>query len=439
MSNKAKWNFEDEEIPSIEPHTKIKHLILEQYIENLIYVMHGKTQYGIKSFTLVDGFCGGGQYRDEQNRFLPGSPIRIIEAVRRGFEKSKRKYSQPLDIQYVFIDSSHNHIDFLKKSAMLCFGLGELVDTEKHIYKNQEHGQLIEQCEFICGEFENVINSVFIKLDIRKGHSLFFLDPFGYTDVSMSTFRKIHDLPKSEVIYTYMIDFIRRFLSERNGSLSNSFNKILEAQGYYTRADLENTSVGQQCYLKDETLRLFRDKGFEQRSNQNPLIFTFSLIPKGQTIVMYYLVHMSRNIKALEVIKECFQSTNNLDCQYHYEIYGYGHRTLDFYNENYNAIQLNTADPHSFESSIMEKLESQVGSLILDGSSDGITFASVKQKTMELNPASPKMYMKYIYQCQQEHEIEVIRKDKLFTGLNLQNGDFIRRRKNKQLSIFKII
>lgn len=102
-SSQGEWSADGKDIPSIDLHTKAKHQILEKYIENLIITLYGKPRYGETKFTLIDGFCGGGIYKNPGELQWVGSPIRMIKAVREGFNKSKRKI--PLDVKYIFIDS----------------------------------------------------------------------------------------------------------------------------------------------------------------------------------------------------------------------------------------------------------------------------------------------------------------------------------------------
>lgn len=49
MSNsKAKWGADGSELPIIDPHTKAKHQIIEEYIENLIITLYQKARQGEK-------------------------------------------------------------------------------------------------------------------------------------------------------------------------------------------------------------------------------------------------------------------------------------------------------------------------------------------------------------------------------------------------------
>ncbi|OZH54915.1 hypothetical protein AFK68_07855, partial [Hydrocoleum sp. CS-953] len=249
-------------------------------MENLIITLHQKTRRGEENFTFIDGFCGGGMYDDqEDSRKWEGSPIRIIKAVRSAQKKCKRKY--PLNVKYIFIDNKKNHINCLKNYSMLEAGLEELVNQQQHEISG-DFGSLIEQCEFICRDFENAVYHCIDTAKNRKGHSFFLIDPFGWSDVSMSSIRRINTLKGSEILYTYMIDYLKRFAMGKHSDDTTNFNKILEASGYY---ELENFKqldiVDGQRYLRNESLRLFRDKGNTKH------IHTFSLIPKGFTVVLY--------------------------------------------------------------------------------------------------------------------------------------------------------
>lgn len=423
------WSADGSYLPTIDPHTKAKHQIIEKYIENLVITLYKKATYGVTTYTFIDGFCGGGMYKDQEtNSEWEGSPIRLIKAVREAHKKSQRIYREPLDVTFIFIDVKKSHLSCLKNYSMLQAGLGDLIDEQPHTF-NDGYGERIEQCKFIDGEFENLVNYCILTVQSRKGHSFFLLDPFGWTDVSMQTIRKINNLKKSEIIYTYMIGFIRRFLIERYGKLKHGFQEVLEADGYYEKANLEDNSTGEQCYLRDQTVKLFLERG------RAKYVFTFALIPKGEQLVLYYLLHLSQNFTALEVIKECFELENNLNYQYHYEIYGYGFKTADYYNQNQLSLELNiTKDSYEV---CMDKLDQDVGKLIFDNP-DGISYKAIRQRTMPLNPANRRLYDEYLNRYITEKELEVWRKDKILTSKQgeFQNNDIIKVVKIYQLSLW---
>ena len=413
--SRAEWSADGKDLPIVDPHTKAKHRILEEYIENLVITLYGKGRYGVTNFTFVDAFCGGGMYSDpEAKEEWEGSPLRMIRAVQRGYEKSRRQY--PLNVKYIFMDSNKAHLDCLKNYSLPKAGLEEFAASE--------------HCIFEHGDFENLIDSLVLTIDNRKGHSLFLLDPFGWTQVSMNSIRKINSLSGSEIIYTYMIDYIVRFIEQRHNSQFNNFQNILEANNYYLDADpAKLKTFGEQCYLRDQSMRLFRERGNAK------YVFTFSLIPKGNYRVLYYLMHMSGNLTALEVVKETFWKENTLDYEYCFEVYGYGFRSADYYQEGQLELQFDIKKGRN--EFCIDKLDRDVGKLV-EESKEGIRFRDISNQTMEKNPASRKHYNQYLNRRREAREFEVIRKGDILTEKKIvfQRGDVIRPTQYKQLFLF---
>ena len=116
--NETFWTADGSHLPDVQPHTKAKHRLVEEYIQNWIVTLCGNNIAMSKKVMIVDGFCGGGMYRDPDNgEMWAGSPIRIIRAVEKGLERVKREKSKPnydLQAKYIFIDSDKNHLDSLK-------------------------------------------------------------------------------------------------------------------------------------------------------------------------------------------------------------------------------------------------------------------------------------------------------------------------------------
>lgn len=185
-----------------------------------------------------------------------------------------------------------------------------------------------------------------------------------------------------------MIQQLKRFIIGKTGKDKYKFNKILEADGYYESVNLKRLDKSaQQCEIRNESMRLFRHKGKAKYA------FTFSLIPRGKTEVLYYLIHFSQNLTALEVIKESFWQENNLDYQYYYEIYGYVFRSAEFYEERQLSLKFDIIqDNHEF---CVEQLDRDLGRLIRKNNK-GIRFRELCERTIQLNPANRQHYKIYM-------------------------------------------
>ena len=224
-----------------------------------------------------------------------------------------------------------------------------------------------------------------------------------------------------------MIDFIRRFIKERKGSQKNAFNNILEASGYYELANLEKNIYSQQEYLRNETLRLFRDRG------QAPYVYSFALL-QTQRLVTYYLIHLANSPTAQKVIKNSLwiHNTMNLSYQFNYDVYGMGFRSPDFYNFNQRLFDINDAN----ERTAIENLNDDVMKYV--HGVEQIEFGALHIDTMQFNPATAKHYEIFIDEQRDAGELEVLRDGKRTKARNLKSTDIIARPKYKQLRIFDI-
>lgn len=429
-NSQASWSADGSELPPIDPHTKAKHQILEEYIENLIITLCGQARYGERTFTFVDAFCGGGMYDDKENGVhWQGSPARIINAVRKGYDKSRRKYQ--LNVKYIFVDKNKNHLDCLKNYSMLEACLGELVDGQQHKFST-ELGSLLEQCEFICNDFEKVVAHCQNVAKSRKGHSFFLLDPFGWSHVSMSSIRSINAIAGSEILYTYMINHLKRFVIGKQGKHTVKFNKLMEAEGYYESVNLKMLDEpGEQRYLRNESLRLFREKGRTRYAH------TFSLIPKKFTLVLYYLMHFSQNITALQVMRNTLWHYNNLHHLFEFEVYGFGLKTVDYYKRHEQKLDFCIEGTLENHENCILTLDRDLRELI-HRNDEGISFAQLCDNTMEKTPATKGHYEDYIKRLWKDKEIEILRKGSILPHrkTDLQKKDIIRATGNKQLYLF---
>lgn len=418
------WSADGKTILTIEPHTKTKHLLTEQYVIDYIYTLYGQPfPRGINTFTFIDGFCGGGIYHDpESNDKWYGSPIRLINAVKEGYLKSQPRHHS-LDVKFIFIDSKKAHLNCLKNFVFPEAGFGQLLDEEKHIIERFQEENLTVECEFICDEFENRVDYCCSVAKNRKGNSLFFLDPFGWSDVSMNSFRKINSLKNSEIIYTFMIDYIYRFIDGISWTGREAFNKILEADGYFDINELRNLDkFGEQAFYRNELMRLLRDRGNAKK------IITFAMMSKYEHRVEYYLVHICHHLRALEVMREGSWKFNNLDYQYHYEIYGYGFNSASYYQEN----QLDLKFDISQDSDLLciNKLNNNIFNIV-NNNPKGFTFKQLCEINIEVNPGMREHYYESLKILREDKVITVKRNGKITKSFQLQNNDIIERVEQK--------
>ena len=102
------------EPPTIQPHTDAKLRLLEAYLDRYFDVVCAVPQMDVLRIALVDSFAGGGLFRGE-GTFRPGSPLVMIDAVRRAEARVNASRRKPLRIEakFFFVDNDPNAIDYL--------------------------------------------------------------------------------------------------------------------------------------------------------------------------------------------------------------------------------------------------------------------------------------------------------------------------------------
>jgi hypothetical protein len=229
-----------------------------------------------------------------------------------------------------------------------------------------------------------------------------------------------------------MIDFIKRFLSSRRGKLRSAFQNVLEADGFYEEIDnlddFDNHDLAKQSYMRNETLRLFRQKG------QAFYAYSFAVMRKATT-PLYYLVHMANNPSALREMKFTLWKHNTIDLmyQFQYGVYGLGFRTIDHYEkckgQIFNIEESNTQ-------MCIENLNDSLMRLIYN-SDNGISLSDLHNQTMQMNPATWDHYQSYIRQQREKQELEVVRKEGITLARDLRPTDKVRKPKQRSLFLLK--
>ena len=132
-------------------------------------------------------------------------------------------------------------------------------------------------------------------------------------------------------------------------------------------------------------------------------------------------------------MKDSFWNENTLGYEYFFDVYGFGFRTVDYYERD----QLRLRFEKSEDQECIDLLDRDL-KIILENNPDGITFLDASAETMEFNPARRSHYEQYISQLREEQLIEIVRDGKAITGkrLDLQRKDIIRKSRVRQLKLF---
>src|SRR5437016_5461354 len=86
-----KWRI-GELPPEIRPHSLAKHRVIQNYLLRYVGVLTSNLKIPELRLTLVDGFAGGGVYRDWQtNEGRDGSPLLMLNAMREAAEAAQSR------------------------------------------------------------------------------------------------------------------------------------------------------------------------------------------------------------------------------------------------------------------------------------------------------------------------------------------------------------
>ncbi len=214
MANKGFQWVIGQPAPKIESHSNAKLELLAAYLDRYFETVAAQPQIDNIAITLVDGFSGGGQYRmfGEER---PGSPLVLLDAVRRAEQRLNESRRKPLtiDAKFYFVDADKGAVAFLNQT---------LVD------KGYRHAIESGKIVVLMGEFEKLWEQILAEIQSRQkaGRSLFVLDQKGWNKVQFSTIRTIlRDLPKAEVLLTFAVDWLQTYLNEGH-AFASAMSKI---------------------------------------------------------------------------------------------------------------------------------------------------------------------------------------------------------------------
>lgn len=176
-------------------HTKAKHEILHRYLGAWFPKMASHKGRII----FLDGFAGRGKYNDGSE----GSPI---IALRRLMEHRARVNLDSCEFVFVFNERDPDNANSLRA----------VIDTYK-----ATHAPFPANVKTIIaeGSFEETVSEILDDLESQGKQiapTLAFVDPFGYTGLSIDVIARLCASSGSEVLVNFMVGHVMRFV-ERDG------------------------------------------------------------------------------------------------------------------------------------------------------------------------------------------------------------------------------
>jgi three-Cys-motif partner protein len=179
-----------ETIWHLEPHTAAKHKILDCYLDAWFPILakyNGRIVY-------LDGFSGPGRYAGGE----PGSPIVALQSAIAHRDRLK-------EVVFCFIEENSERADHLEAEVAKL----EL-PAKFHVTVRR-------------GEFADTFGAtidVLEKSGLKIAPTFALIDPFGFSGLPYSLIKKLLSHPSCEVLITFMVDSINRWLAVPDAALA---------------------------------------------------------------------------------------------------------------------------------------------------------------------------------------------------------------------------
>ena len=196
----------DEPPPLLESHSKAKLDVLRSYLRAYFDRLNVKPNREEFKLDLIDGFAGGGTFRDG-NTIVSGTPLIMLEEFREARNRlnQKRIKSLNFDCKFYFVDKEAAHTDHLRKVLR---EQEYLVDSDQIVVRNSP--------------FEEEVGNILAEIHRRQpraGRAIFLLDQTGFSQVSLELVNRIfRELARAEVILTFAADALINHLAETTGA-----------------------------------------------------------------------------------------------------------------------------------------------------------------------------------------------------------------------------
>ena len=189
----------------IQPHTKVKHLILRRYLDAWLPIM--ATWNG--RIVFIDGFAGPGRYSGGE----PGSPVIALRAL---LEHSHfRDRSRGAEVVFVFIEGKADRCESLKASLDELMAELPLPSWVK--------------VEIRLGEFATNLSSILDSVE-KEGSQIAptfaFVDPFGFSGLPLDLVARLLRNPKCECLINFSFDSVNRFLEHPDPEIQKNFDEL---------------------------------------------------------------------------------------------------------------------------------------------------------------------------------------------------------------------
>lgn len=312
MSANFKWGL-GEEPPLIEEHSKAKLEVLRSYLREYFDRLNANPARDRFKLDFVDGFCGGGTFRDS-TKTISGTPLIMLEESKdaaKRLNKGRRK-ELDFDCRFYFVDKKKAHTDTLKK-----------------ILRDREYNLDDEKIYIRTGAFEAEADSIINEIknhQPRSGRAIFLLDQTGYSHINLSIVKNIlRQLPAVEIILTFAVDAMLNFLAKNRPLI-----KAYDALGLSDAKVLELLEEKDKPHGRAAAQRILLQ---HLKNMTNAPFYTPFFIRPEESHRTLWFIHLSKHPTARNVMIERHWEHHN-----RFEHCGYGNIGMMGFDAVYDAV-----------------------------------------------------------------------------------------------------
>ena len=382
-----------EDPPPIEPHSIAKHEVIYEYVKRYIGILCSGIRQSELKLTLVDGFCGGGLYFDQQaEEIRHGSPLRLLQAVKDGEADAAAGrlaagINTPVSLaaEFHFVDHQKPTLDYLN-STLIEHGWKPRLGEDIHLH--------LTDFEAVC---DKIVDAISARGRARR--SIFLLDQYGYTDVPFPLIKRIFaSLPHAEILFTFATDALTNYLCDKNRDYyKNNMEHIGLELDIDTLLDADESDPDWRFFVESQLSdALRRSSGAE--------FFTPFFIVSGQSQRAYWLVHLSNHQRARDAMTKVHWQFQN-----HFAHYGGPGTRMLGYRPGFDGA-LGQQSAFTFDDVARRRTEEALlGELpdLLANYRDGIDFRDFAAKIANETPAHNGILLDVIGQLLERKIVDV--------------------------------
>lgn len=399
--------------PLLKRHSEVKHALLRNYLIKYFLTLFSRLQREQLKMTVVDGFCGGGLYLNEDGQEAPGSPLVILEAIEEArilvMTSQERRKPIQIDVELICIDECPSALEFLRNLL---------------VQRNYGGALASQRIRLFHGQFADYSDAVIKRCQERSrlsGRALFVLDQYGYSAVPMHCLSDIFSkLAKAEVILTFYVDALIKFLDEKN---LHQFQMATGIRTGMTAAEIDDLKkspwwrVALQATLYADVTRTSAAK-----------FHTPFFIRPEQGFGDFWLLHLSQHWKARDVMASTHWEYNN-----HFA--HYGGAGFNMFSTGYIGKLDDTGKMQSgFDFSDVAATVSQDAMLdqiprLLSEVPDGISFDNFFMRLINGTPATRDMVETALLKLSGDQQVQILGADGVPSSARLHlKGEHVLRR-----------